>query len=49
MLRFYLFNNTILKITLIDDDSLGYKLTETHEKIQKLIKQFKGTIDIRQN
>lgn len=31
----------------MDDDSLGYNIKQASEKIERLIKQFKGTIDIK--
>ena len=46
MMRFYLFNNTFVKITLIDNASEGYSINEAYEKIQEVIKKIKNPIKV---
>lgn len=46
-MRFYLFNNTFVKITLIDNTSEGYSIIDANEKIQELIRRVKDPIKVK--
>ena len=46
MLRFHLFNNTFVKITLKDSPSEGYSITEAQNKIEELIRKIKDPIKV---
>ena len=45
-IRYFLFNNTIFKINLLDDSAEGYSVKAADEQLSKLCEKFKGTIPV---
>lgn len=45
-LRYYLFNNTVVRITLLDDLVEGYSVQEADTELARLYEKFRGTIEV---